>query len=199
MMTRTDRRRFPILFAAIAALAVAGAVLASLFSTAEAESETTNFYLWRTTMTVGQSSSGDLGYDKSDAYGSLSTGRKFGYAPWNPPHKHHVDRGSYYTVETISYYVDQGNSILQVEIEDGTEIANGPGNVTLWLNNQSVELRPNVLYTDGNGWELGSQNDWVPNMGRRRPGLVPEGVRHSAAAGGLVRSERRFVRAEEAK
>ena len=52
-MTRTDRRRFPILFAAIAALAHLGAVLASLFSTAEAQTEKTNFYLWRTTMTVG--------------------------------------------------------------------------------------------------------------------------------------------------
>ena len=61
-MTRTDRRRFPILFAAIAALAVAGAVLASLFSTAEAQTEKTNFYLWRTTLTVGEDS-GTLGYE----------------------------------------------------------------------------------------------------------------------------------------
>ena len=37
MMTRTDRRRFPVLFAAIAVLAVAGAALGLLFSTAEAQ------------------------------------------------------------------------------------------------------------------------------------------------------------------
>ena len=36
-MTRTDRRRFPILIAAIAALALAGVVLGLLFSTAEAQ------------------------------------------------------------------------------------------------------------------------------------------------------------------
>ncbi len=33
MLTRTDRRRFPILIAAIAALAIAGAMLGLLFST----------------------------------------------------------------------------------------------------------------------------------------------------------------------
>ena len=36
-MTRTDRRRFPVLFAAIAALALAGTVLALLFSLVQAE------------------------------------------------------------------------------------------------------------------------------------------------------------------
>ena len=41
MMTRTDRRRYPVLIAAIAVLALAGAALGLLFSTAEAqESET---------------------------------------------------------------------------------------------------------------------------------------------------------------
>ena len=34
MMTRTDRRRFPVLIAAIATLALAGAALGLLFSTA---------------------------------------------------------------------------------------------------------------------------------------------------------------------
>ena len=37
MITRTDRRRFPILFAVIATLALAGAVLGLLFSTVEAQ------------------------------------------------------------------------------------------------------------------------------------------------------------------
>ena len=40
-MTRTDRRRFPILFAALAALGLTGAALALLFSPVQAqESET---------------------------------------------------------------------------------------------------------------------------------------------------------------
>ena len=37
MLTRTDRRRFPVLIAAIAALAVAGAALGLLFSPAWAQ------------------------------------------------------------------------------------------------------------------------------------------------------------------
>ena len=39
MMTRTDKRRFPILIAAIAALAVAGAALGLLFSTVQAQED----------------------------------------------------------------------------------------------------------------------------------------------------------------
>ena len=61
MMIRTGRRRLPVLFGAIAALAVAGTVLGLLFSEVDAHtpndgphgSEHTHFYLWRTTMTVG--------------------------------------------------------------------------------------------------------------------------------------------------
>ena len=52
-------------------------------------SEHTHFYLWRTTMTVGESS-GELGY-KMDDYGSLSTDADFNYPPWSPPGKHHFD------------------------------------------------------------------------------------------------------------
>ena len=126
-------------------------------------SEHTHFYLWRTTMTVGDDS-GNIGYDKSDSFGSISTSGKFGYAPWNPPHKHHVDRGSYYTVEAINYYVFEGNSILTVAIDNANEIANGPGNVTLWLNNQSVELRSTALFIGGNSWEFSSGRDWVPKL-----------------------------------
>ena len=39
MITRTDRRRFPILFAAIAVLALAGAALGLLFSTVQAQED----------------------------------------------------------------------------------------------------------------------------------------------------------------
>ena len=97
------------------------------------DSDHTHFYLWRTTITVGESND-YLGYDKSDAYGSISTGADFGYPPWNPPHKHHVDWGSYYTVEAIKSYEDLGANTLEVYIEGVNNIAGGPGNVTLWLN-----------------------------------------------------------------
>ena len=127
-MTSTDRRRFP----AIAALALTGAVLASLLSTAEAQTERTNFYLWRTTLTVGESS-GTLGYDDSESLGSISTDADFGYPPWNPPHKHHVDREIYYTVEAIKSYETQGSITLEVAFSGGDKIAeklySGPGSV----------------------------------------------------------------------
>ena len=49
--------------AAVACLCLAGPLALP------AQAQTTNFYLWRTTMTVGESS-GTLGYDKSDSLGS---------------------------------------------------------------------------------------------------------------------------------
>ena len=141
MTTHISRRRLPVLFAAIAALAVAGAVLASLFSTAEAQTETTNFYLWRTTMTVGEDS-GYLGYDSdlNAPLGSISTDADFGYPPWNPPHKHHFDPDYEFTVEAL--YLDptgDGSLVLKV---DGAGIERGPdvGKITLWIGNTSFPL-----------------------------------------------------------
>ena len=61
MMTRTDRRRLPALFAVIAALALAGAALGLLFSTAEAQeddvvllSNTEQTYIPGTSTNVGE-------------------------------------------------------------------------------------------------------------------------------------------------
>ena len=160
-MTSTDRRRFP----AIAALAVAGTALAMLFSTAEAEAETTNFYLWRTTLTVGESS-GILGYDDSESLGSISTDADFGYAPWNPPHKHHVDRESYYTVEAIKSYETQGNIVLEVAFSGGEEIAQklryGPGRVSLWLNRTAYPF--SVGGADANVIHFRTQFSDTPNV-----------------------------------
>ena len=113
--------------AAVACLCLAGPLALS------AQAQTTNFYLWRTTLTVG-ADSGTLGYDKSDSLGSISTDADFGYPPWNPPHKHHVDRSSYYTVEAIKSEDASGARELTVYIDDVDEIHDGPGNVTLWLN-----------------------------------------------------------------
>ena len=119
------------MLAAAALLALSGAL--ALPATAQAQ-ETTNFYLWSTTITVGENS-GDLGYDNSDSFnGSISTSADFGYPPWNPPHKHHVDRESYYTVEAIKSAEASGARQFSVYIDDLDEINDGPGNVTLWLN-----------------------------------------------------------------
>ena len=141
MMIRTDRRRFPILFAAIAALAVAGAVLASLLSTAEAETETTNFYLWRTTLTVGESS-GALGFssDSTDSFGSINTDADFGFPPWNPPHKHHFAPDYNYTVTGLYLYEELGVTFLEFTINDSTTLENAPGNPTLWIGNTGFPL-----------------------------------------------------------
>ena len=128
-----------------------------------AQAQTTNFYLFRTTMTVGVDGA-YLGYDKSDSFGSISTSADFGFPPWNPPHKHHVDRDSYYTVGAIKYYADSGNTILEVHIDGLDEIAKGPDYVTLWLNSQTVELRSTTLYAGGDGAEFSSGRDWVPKF-----------------------------------
>ena len=93
MLTRTDRRRLPVLFAAIAALAVAGTVLGLLFSEVDAHTpddgphgpEHTHFYLWRTTMTVGESQRTSWIRQVRFLRIELSTGAKFNYPPWSPP------------------------------------------------------------------------------------------------------------------
>ena len=56
------------------------------------EAQTTNFYLWCTTMTVGESS-GYLGYLKSnfEDWGEISHGATFNYPPWSPPGRHQFD------------------------------------------------------------------------------------------------------------
>ena len=102
-------------------------------------SEHTHFYLWRTTVTVG-SAAGKLGYDKSDSLGSISTSAKFGLPPWNPPHKHHVDRDSYHTVEAIYSFEQAGATLLRIDIPGSTSIRMSPGSVTLWLNHTAYPL-----------------------------------------------------------
>ena len=78
-------------------------------------SDHTHFYLWRTTMTVGEDS-GTLGYDKSDAYGSISTGAKFNYPPWSPPPKHHFDPDYHYTVEGLYIFESSGTKFLLLRL-----------------------------------------------------------------------------------
>ena len=97
-------------------------------------SEHTHFYLWRTTITVGESS-GTLGYDESDSLGSISTSADLYYPPFSPPPKHHFDPESAITVAAIKSYEDLGDIVLEVSI-DGAEATfyGAPGNVTLWFN-----------------------------------------------------------------
>ena len=94
--------------------------------------QTTNFYLWRTTLTVGEDS-GTLGYDRSDSLGSISTSAKFGHPPWNPPRKHHFDPDSYIIVEAIRSYEESGDILLAFQIDDIGKLSGKPGKLTLWL------------------------------------------------------------------
>ena len=103
-----------------------------------AQAQTTNFYLWRTTITVGEDS-GYLGYDADDInpLGSISTGKKFNYPPWSPPHKHHFDPDYEFLVTQI-YHND---SELNVQIAGSTNFSGtDPGNITLWIRNTSIPL-----------------------------------------------------------
>ena len=158
MLTRTDRRRLPVLFAAIAALAVAGTVLGLLFSEVDAHTpddgphgpEHTHFYLWRTTMTVGveEVSTGcctyvSSGYEPENrSMGSISTSAKFGFPPWSPPHKNHFDRDSYITVKTLWVYDVDGDRRLTLRMPKLRDI----GNVTLWLGHRSYPISSATRY-----------------------------------------------------
>ena len=149
-MIRTGSRRFPVLFAAIAALAVAGTVLALLFSEVDAHSpddgshgpEHTHFYLWSTTMTVGEES-GYLGYDSDtdNRLGSISTDANFNYPPWSPPGKHHFDPDYEFTVAAL--YIDPSGEKdrLILSIPDADE-ANKifAGKPRIWIGNMSFRL-----------------------------------------------------------
>ena len=102
-------------------------LLAMMVALPAVQAQTTdNFYLWRTTITVGESS-GTLGY-KKDSYGSLSTDADFGFPPWNPPPKHHFDPESAITVEAIKSD-DAGGALLEVHIGNIDRFINAPGNV----------------------------------------------------------------------
>ena len=94
---------------------------------------TDDFYLWTTTITVGESSTGTLGYDESGAYGELSTGADFFYPPFAPPPRHHFDHGSALTVTSLLRFADSnGDEQLRLKLAG----LGDTGNVTLWIGNK---------------------------------------------------------------
>ena len=118
--------------------------------------EPTNFALWRTTMTVGVLDTPQVvlsGYNESTTLGSISTDADFGFPPWNPPHKHHVDRDGYITVGGI--WVNIGDESLNLKISELTDT----GNVTLWLGHKRYPLSSETYGTSGYTWD-GVDLDW---------------------------------------
>ena len=100
----------------------------------------TNFYLWRTTMTVGETN-GYLGYQKREGWGELSIGREFNYPPWSPPHKHHFDPDYRFAVSGLFINSTGGTDRLALEIDDDTDGSGiSVGNVTLWIRNTPFPL-----------------------------------------------------------
>ena len=103
-------------------------------------SEHTHFYLWHTTMTVGESND-FLGYSKDEGWGELSTGREFNYPPWSPPHKHHFDPDYEFSVEALYIDPSLAEDTLVLEIDDADGANNiDVGNLTLWIRNTSIPL-----------------------------------------------------------
>ena len=102
-------------------------------------SEHTHFYLWSTTVTVGAERD-FLGYDANvtNPLGSISTGAKFNYPPWSPPHKHHVDPDYEYTITGL--YIDEFGG-FNLALSDTSTLTQRRGNVTLWIRNTKFRLR----------------------------------------------------------
>ena len=159
--------------------------------------QTTNFYLWRTTMTVGKSSAGDLGYNtvSLNSYGSISTGAKFNYPPWNPPGKHHFDPDYNFTVKGLILYEENNITVLSLTISDAMTISGGTA--TLWIGNTGFPLREgsgvggNVAFNSLTGhdlsvpdlnWEEDEEVRVVLSYERRLPS-EPTNVRVTAPPG----------------
>ena len=130
--------------AVVACLCLAGAfalpaVQADTTDNGPHGSEHTHFYLWRTTMTVGESS-GQLGYNtaSTNSYGSISTDADFNYPPWSPPPKHHFDPDYNFTVDALFLSEQSGVTVLTLSINDVMTISGGTA--TLWIGNTGFPL-----------------------------------------------------------
>ena len=107
------------------------------------------FDLWRTTITVGVLDTPQVvlyGYSESTKFGSISTDADFGFPPWNPPHKHHVDRDGYITVGGI--WVNADDESLNLQMPELTDT----GNVTLWLGHKRYPLSSETYGISGYSW-----------------------------------------------
>ena len=159
-------------------------------------SEHTHFYLWRTTMTVGESS-GELGYKKDD-YGSLSTDADFNYPPWSPPGKHHFDPDYNFTVEQLFLYEQSDVTFLTLFTNDASIIsARSAGKVALWIRNTGFQLSDvgaignQIIFSKLTGQNLsGPDLNWsedeevrVALVYERRLPSAPKNVRVTAPPG----------------
>ena len=142
--------------AAVACLCLAGPLALP------AQTQTTNFYLWRTTITVGVLETPSLltiqyGYFSSRTLGSISTDADFGYPPWNPPHKHHVDRDGYITVGNIvvNENTNSGIKSLLLTMPELTDT----GEVTLWLDHKNYPLTSASYGTTTYTWDNIQNNE----------------------------------------
>ena len=187
--------------AAVACLCLAGAfalpaVQADTTDNGPHDSDHNHFYLWRTTMTVGESS-GELGYKKND-YGSISTDADFGYPPFNPPRKHHFDPDYNFTVEGLFLYEESDVTFLTLSFNDASIIAaRSAGEVALWIGNTGFRLSDvgvianQIIFSKLTGQNLsGPDLDWsedeevrVALVYERRLPSAPTNVRVTAPPG----------------
>ena len=113
--------------------------------------QTADFYLWSTTMTVGVDEAEapvayrNAGYNPTFGIGSISTDADFGFPPWNPPHKHHVDTESYITVTGV-WADDLGFLRLAMPKLPNT------GNVELWIGHKGYPLSSATYEGSGYFW-----------------------------------------------
>ena len=127
---------------------------------------TDDFYLWTTIITVGESSTGTLGYDASGGYGELSTGADFFYPTFAPPPKHHFDPESALTVTSLRRFADSnGDEQLRLKLAG----LGDTGNVTLWIGNKRFPV------TVDNYTSTGTEYHW-PSTALNPPTDDPAGL-----------------------
>ena len=173
--------------AAVACLCLAGPLALP------AQAQTTNFYLWRTTITVGvlDNSSVDYtniisGYASVLSLGSISTDADFGYPPWNPPHKHHFDPDNQISVAAVT--IVQVGSSKTIRLQTMPSLSD-VGTVTLWIGHKSYPLSsPSSTGTDFVEWNTDLDREEDDEVGvvlsyERRLPSAPKNVSVTAPPG----------------
>ena len=181
--------------AVVACLCLAGAfalptVQADTTDNGPHGSEHTHFYLWRTTMTVGESND-YLGYHKREGWGEFSTGKEFNYPPWSPPGKHHFDSDYQHTV--VALYITDADRLIVELAGSSQNLLNSPGNLTLWIRNTAFPASSGAGSTIAFGdidtsempdldWEDGEKVRVALTYTRKQPS-APTNVRVTAPPG----------------